>query len=291
MLDFAAWRELTSVEDLGASHNVARNLIAAGGQPETVRSPRSPRRRSGSLGSRRLMGRYLLPEDERPGAPGAIVIGHDVWVAASPAIRISSGGPFSSAATTHAIVGVMPPGLRVPDQSQLLGAVAHEPCSEYRAANRPVDERLREARAGRHARERAVGAEPRWGNAWRRRRRPRISTSARESLPYHLRVQRHGRSRERAGAACHPDRDRHAAGDRLRERGDSGLCADRDAAGRDRGPQRARRQPPAHRRAAVHRSTGAGGSGRRRRPRAACRSPSPSSTPRWSRSRAACPSG
>ncbi len=37
MRDFAVWREeLKSVQDLGATRNVARNLIAPGAQPETI---------------------------------------------------------------------------------------------------------------------------------------------------------------------------------------------------------------------------------------------------------------
>ncbi len=41
MRDFAVWREeLKSVQDLGATRNVARNLIAPGAQPETI----TPRR-------------------------------------------------------------------------------------------------------------------------------------------------------------------------------------------------------------------------------------------------------
>ena len=54
------------------------------------------------------------------------------------------------------------------------------------------------------------------------------------------------------------DRDRPAADPRLRQRRDPRLRADGDAARRDRGARRARRQPPPHRRAAVRRGADAG---------------------------------
>jgi putative ABC transport system permease protein len=112
--DFAAWRSLTTVEDIGASRTVARNLIAQGGPPETVAVAEI------SASAFRLarvspsLGRHLLPEDEAAGAPDALVIGHDVWVrrfAADPGII---GRPVQLGATTYAVVGVMPDGFGFP---------------------------------------------------------------------------------------------------------------------------------------------------------------------------------
>jgi predicted permease len=114
MLDFAAWRELASVEEIAASHNVSRNLIAAGGQPETVAVAEITAAAFQIARVSPLMGRYLLPEDERPGAPGAIVIGHDVWVRRFSSDPDIVGRAIQLGATTYAIVGVMPPGFAFP---------------------------------------------------------------------------------------------------------------------------------------------------------------------------------
>ena len=114
MHDFAAWHGLKSVEDLGASRTVGRNLIAEGGQPETVPVAEISSSAFRLARVSPLMGRYLLPEDERPDAPAAIVIGHDVWrrrFAADPDIV---GRSIQLGSTTYAIVGVMPEGFGFP---------------------------------------------------------------------------------------------------------------------------------------------------------------------------------
>jgi putative ABC transport system permease protein len=66
-----------------------------------------------------MIGRVLRADDERPGAPGAVVIGHDLWRArfgGDPAIvgrpLLIGGAPFS-------VVGVMPPAFRFPTSHQL----------------------------------------------------------------------------------------------------------------------------------------------------------------------------
>ena len=114
MHDFAAWHELKSVEDLGASRTVGRNLIAEGGQPETVSVAEISSSAFRLARVSPLMGRYLLPEDERADAPAAIVIGHDVWrrrFAADPGIV---GRSIQLGSINYAIVGVMPEGFGFP---------------------------------------------------------------------------------------------------------------------------------------------------------------------------------
>ena len=59
-------------------------------------------------------GRYLLPEDERPDAAAAILIGHDEWVRRFGADPEIVGRSVQLGSTTYAIVGVMPEGFRFP---------------------------------------------------------------------------------------------------------------------------------------------------------------------------------
>lgn len=107
--DFASWRDgLRSITDLGAYRDVPVNLIVGNdaGPPVTAAeisasafriAPEPP-----------LLGRVLLPEDERPGAPAVVVIGYDVW-------QTRFGGEASVIGTTvrlgeeyATVVGVMP---------------------------------------------------------------------------------------------------------------------------------------------------------------------------------------
>jgi predicted permease len=113
--DFLVWRdELRSIEELGAFRSVARNLISPAGQPEIVTVaeisasglavPRVPP----------LLGRRLIPDDERVGAADVVVIGYDEWrrrFAGDPGIL---GREVQLGDATYSIVGVMPKDFRFP---------------------------------------------------------------------------------------------------------------------------------------------------------------------------------
>jgi hypothetical protein len=61
-----------------------------------------------------LMGRYLLPEDERFGAPPVVVIGYDVWQSTFAADPDVVGQLVQLDGVSHTVVGVMPKGFRFP---------------------------------------------------------------------------------------------------------------------------------------------------------------------------------
>ena len=115
MRDFAVWREeLTTVQEIGAVRNVARNLIAPGAQPETVTVAEMTASGFTVARVQPVLGRFILPEDERPGAPDVVVIGYDVWqrrFAADPTIV---GQTVQLGDRHHTIVGVMPEGFAFP---------------------------------------------------------------------------------------------------------------------------------------------------------------------------------
>jgi hypothetical protein len=57
-----------------------RNLIVEDGVPEIVRVAEMTATAFRVAGVDALRGRFLLPEDEREGAPDVMVIGHDAWL-------------------------------------------------------------------------------------------------------------------------------------------------------------------------------------------------------------------
>jgi predicted permease len=113
--DFQVWREeLKSVQEISAFRTVTPNLIAPGAQPGTVKVASMSASGFGVARVRPLMGRYLVEDDERPGAPAAVVIGESVWrnrFAADPAIL---GRTIQFWSTPHSIVGVMPESFAFP---------------------------------------------------------------------------------------------------------------------------------------------------------------------------------
>lgn len=113
--DFAAWRtELKSVEELGAYREIGRNLIAPDGRAEPVRVAEMTA--SGFRVARvpPLLGRPLVEEDERKGAPEVVVIGYDVWRTRFAGDRAVVGRTLQLGDTRYTVVGVMPAGFAFP---------------------------------------------------------------------------------------------------------------------------------------------------------------------------------
>ncbi|HTU99177.1 MAG TPA: ABC transporter permease [Luteitalea sp.] len=112
--DLEAWRTATSIEDFSMSRDVQRNLIVDGRPPEVVLVAEisASAFRAARVGAYR--GRTLLPGDERPDAPDAIVIGHDEWVRRFDADPDIVGQSVKLGPTAYTIVGVMPEGFGFP---------------------------------------------------------------------------------------------------------------------------------------------------------------------------------
>ncbi len=113
--DYHVWREeLKSIQEISAFRTVTPNLIAPGAQPLSVRVASMSASGFEVARVRPLMGRYLVEDDEREGAPSVVVIGENVWrnrFAGDPAIL---GRTIQLGATPHSIVGVMPEGFAFP---------------------------------------------------------------------------------------------------------------------------------------------------------------------------------
>jgi predicted permease len=113
--EFLLWRDqLTSVHDVSAFRQLSRNLIADGGQPETVRLAEMTASGFRLARVSPLLGRHLVDDDERAGAAPVVVIGYDAWrnrFASDPAIV---GRAVQLGETIHTVAGVMPQGFGFP---------------------------------------------------------------------------------------------------------------------------------------------------------------------------------
>jgi putative ABC transport system permease protein len=131
--DFLAWREqMRSVEDLAAFRTIQRNLITGEGPPELVQLAEMTAAGFRVARVPPLMGRYLVEEDERAGAPQVVVIGHEVWrtrFARDPAII---GRDIRLGSTVHTVVGVMPEGFTFPMSHQFWTPLRADPSAYER---------------------------------------------------------------------------------------------------------------------------------------------------------------
>jgi hypothetical protein len=114
LYEYARWRELDTFEDLGAARYVSRNLVMPGVEPATVQVAEMTASGFALARVGPLLGRHLRPEDERPGAPDVVVIGHDVWTRRFHADPAAVGRTLQLGATVHTVVGVMPEGFAFP---------------------------------------------------------------------------------------------------------------------------------------------------------------------------------
>ncbi|HEX8360045.1 MAG TPA: ABC transporter permease [Longimicrobium sp.] len=113
--DFLVWRQvMRSVTDLGAWENVTRNLAGRDGEFRPVQVAAMTASGFDVAGTRPLLGRPLVPADERAGAPPVVVLGHDVWRARFAGDSAMVGQAVQLGDTYATVVGVMPDGFSFP---------------------------------------------------------------------------------------------------------------------------------------------------------------------------------
>ena len=118
--DFVALRdELVSIEHLGAFHTVQHNLVSGYAPPEPVEVAEITASGFAVARTPPLVGRYLLPSDEREGASPVVVIGHQVWQSRFGGDQHIVGRTINLGGTFRTVVGVMPDGFRFPLDHQV----------------------------------------------------------------------------------------------------------------------------------------------------------------------------
>ncbi|HYI93084.1 MAG TPA: ABC transporter permease [Bryobacteraceae bacterium] len=113
--DYQTWRrDLKSIQEISAFRTITANLISPGAQPISIRLASMTASGFAVARVHPIIGRYLIEEDERQGAPPVVVIGESIWrhrFAADPAIL---GRTMQLGTTPHSIVGVMPDSFAFP---------------------------------------------------------------------------------------------------------------------------------------------------------------------------------
>jgi predicted permease len=118
--DFLAWRdELRSVKDLGAFRTVERNLRIGDALSEPVKVAEMTAAGFRVARVAPLVGRYLVDDDERIGAPLVLVIGYDVWQGRFAGDSAVIGREVRLDGRVHTIVGVMPRDFAFPMSHEL----------------------------------------------------------------------------------------------------------------------------------------------------------------------------
>ena len=113
--DFSEWRDqIQSVEQLGAFRTAQHNLVAGEPPYEAISVAEVTAAAFAIARTPPLFGRYLLPADERHGAPAVIVIAHQVWQSRFAGDVAIVGREINVGGIPTTIVGVMPEGFAFP---------------------------------------------------------------------------------------------------------------------------------------------------------------------------------
>jgi putative ABC transport system permease protein len=105
---------VSSIDGVGVSMNAVMNVSDGGKPPERLRGAFISGQTLSLLRSAPALGRGLLPEDERPGAPAVVLLGHALWrsrYAADPSI-VGRSIRINNMPTT--VIGVMAEGFAFP---------------------------------------------------------------------------------------------------------------------------------------------------------------------------------
>src|SRR5438093_1242849 len=118
--DFDDWRRATrSFSDLTMMLQVTQNVSDEGRAPEQYFGPYVSTNVFRLIGQRPILGRNFTPEDDRPGAPAVIMLSYSLWktrYGGDPAVL---GRTVSSNAISGSVIGVMPPDMKFPPNSDI----------------------------------------------------------------------------------------------------------------------------------------------------------------------------
>ena len=117
--DYSLWR--TSLRSFGtlAAYRPTTVNLDMGGAGLPVPGIETTASTFDILRTPAMLGRVLRADDERSGAPGVVVIGHDLWRAQLGGDPDIVGRPLLIGGALVSVVGVMPPAFRFPTSHQL----------------------------------------------------------------------------------------------------------------------------------------------------------------------------
>ncbi|HEY7544694.1 MAG TPA: ABC transporter permease [Blastocatellia bacterium] len=112
--NFLGWREESQSFESMAALGPSFTNLTGGGEPEKIDSVRVSAELFPLLGVEPLVGRWFLPEEDRPGNNRVVVISHSLWQRRFVAARDIIGKNITLNDNAYTVVGVMPAHFRIP---------------------------------------------------------------------------------------------------------------------------------------------------------------------------------
>jgi putative ABC transport system permease protein len=134
---FVDWRRESRAFDRIAAFRPWGFVLTGKQEPARVRGARVSARLFPLLGVRPILGRAFLEEEDRFGAPRVVLLGHALWQERFGADPSVVGRTVRLNDEPHTIVGVLPPGLPLPD-AELSVPLQLEPYAMTQRGNRSL---------------------------------------------------------------------------------------------------------------------------------------------------------
>ena len=127
-LDYLDWQDANrTFSGLSAYGGGTMNVSDAGLAPERYSGSYVSANAFGVLGQRPILGRDFRPEDDRPGAPAVVVLGHAVWTNRYGADPSIVGRTIRVNDVPSTVIGVMPEGFQFPFNNDVWQPMASMP--------------------------------------------------------------------------------------------------------------------------------------------------------------------
>jgi predicted permease len=117
--NFLDWQSGTQSFERMAFYNTFDSGIAGGSEPVRAQVSQVSEEFFDVLGAKPFIGRALLPEDHRPGAPPAVMVSYGYWQRYLGADRDLTGKHLRSDGYSFAVAGVMPAGFQFPARTDV----------------------------------------------------------------------------------------------------------------------------------------------------------------------------
>lgn len=128
--EFDDWRSAAATTIAGIAAHTGIVTMTVGDEgiaPESALGTQISFTAFGLLGIRPLLGRDFRADDDRPGAPSVVMVGHDVWTRRYGADPGIIGRTIRISNIPSVVIGVMPPGFRFPFNNDLWKPLASAP--------------------------------------------------------------------------------------------------------------------------------------------------------------------
>src|SRR5918999_1255058 len=125
----------TSFADVGAFMWGRSLTFSDGTEPERVFGSSVSWNLFPMIGARPLLGRSFRADEDRPGAPGVVILSHELWQRRYAGDRSVLGRTITINDAPHTVIGVMPPRFAFPERNEAWTPLAPLAHAEPRSAH------------------------------------------------------------------------------------------------------------------------------------------------------------